>query len=93
MQKKNEKQRSALPLGTAASGKRVVVETHKSQTDESAGINEPHKPHVFGNELTFCVENTREVSSNQLGEKFTENYFENSPSEKGKYKALLLSRS
>ena len=74
---------------TAASGKRVVVETHKSQTSESAGINEPHKPHAFENELTFCVENTREVSSKSLGE----NYFENSQSEKGNYKALLGSRN
>ena len=74
---------------TAASGKRVVVETHISQTSECAGVNEPQKPHAFENELTFCVGNTREVSSIILGD----NYFEISPSEKGKCKALLGSRS
>ena len=74
---------------TAASGKQVVVETHISQTSECAGVNEPHKPHAFENELTFCVENTREVSSKLLGEY----QFENSQREKGNFKALLGSKS
>ena len=56
--KKNEKLRAALPLGTHCierEARQCDVESHNSQTYESVGINEPHKPHVFENKHTFCV--------------------------------------